>query len=129
MSDQVPFDIKLKVMYNDDDDDRDIAEITQRLSRDIDRLDVENVQPVKDENVPENTKTGGAEITGELLITLLGSSGIAVGLVGLVKSWMIREGHKIKFTRTHSNGTVDEIEVTGSNTDQENRLIDMFTKK
>ena len=61
-------------MYNEDDDDRDITEITQRLSRGIDRLDVQkDVHKVKKENIPENTKTGGAEIPGELLLTLLGS--------------------------------------------------------
>ncbi len=42
---------------------------------------------------------------------------------------MTRVGHIIKFIRTYSNDIVNEIEAIDSNTDKENRLIDMFTKK
>jgi hypothetical protein len=125
----VPIDIKLTVINNPGDDDRDIAEITQRLFNEIERLGIENVQHIKEENISDKTKTGGAEILGELLLTLAGSGGIAVSLIGLVKSWITREGHNVKFTRKYNDGTIEEIEVTGSTTDQVNRLISMFKKR
>ena len=77
----------------------------------IQTLDVESVELLRDELTPEGAKLGEAIALGALLMAVLPSA--IPPLLGLVQAWLLRDqNRKVKF-RTEVKGREVELEYTG----------------
>jgi hypothetical protein len=120
--------LKLKINQLPQDDERDMERITRQLSEELRALDVNKVDFVMKEGVPQGAKSVGAEIWGQLLVSLFASGGLAANLIGVLQDRVRRDGHSIKISRKNESGATEEIELTGSSTKGEEELINWITK-
>jgi hypothetical protein len=82
--------IVLTVTTDYEADAGEIGDLTQRLRDELLETDVDNVQPVQGEALPEGAKAVGAIDWSSLWITLSESGDVLVGLVGVLSSWIKR---------------------------------------
>jgi hypothetical protein len=101
-------------------EDEEFEQVTRRLRKDILELDVEDVDLVKTEELPEGARSGEVVTLGSLLVTLAASSGVLPSLINTIQSWLKRnEGHSI----TLELGG-DKLEVKGISSQTQQQLID-----
>jgi hypothetical protein len=70
----------------------------------------------------------GAEVWGELFVSLFASGGVAASLLGALQARVKRDGHNIKISRKNEAGATEEIELTGSSAKGEEELIGWITR-
>jgi hypothetical protein len=109
----------LQIEPDQEGDDDELAELTQRLRTDLLDLDVESVDPLRDDKDPEGSKGLGVLI-GWLTVRLDGLDRLRA-VVGAVAAWASRTGHSVEITLGG-----DTLKVTGVTAGQQERLIDDF---
>lgn len=91
-----------------DADPRELDEATRQLRDEIERAaDVAVTRPGV--AAPPGAKSADAAIAGQLLLAAVGSGGIAVALVSVLKDWLFRH----RGFRLRLRCGADEIEVSG----------------
>ena len=108
----------LRVQWASDDDDDELAELTQRLRTQLLELDVESVDPVADTSQQEGAK--GLETLIGWLAVRLGEEGLRT-VIAAVIGWVTRTGHSVEVSY---NG--DVLKVTGVTSAQQERVINDF---
>jgi hypothetical protein len=104
-------------------DDREVAELTSQLRDRLLELDVERVELVRSDEIPEGAKPGDAISLGTLLITLAPSAVTAV--IGLLKEWLANR--PVRTAKVTIGG--DSIELTDASTADQERLAEAFAAK
>lgn len=97
------------------------AEVEDALRRLHDELEtVGGIDVSRPEgSAQRGAKAGEFSLVGQLLVTLLGSGGVAVAMVGVLKDWLTRhQGMKLRVKRGN-----DEIEVSGTTPDELAKLL------
>jgi Effector Associated Constant Component 1 len=90
--------LRLKIDRKPEDDDEQIEQMVVHLLRELNELNVDKVDIIR-EKPPPNSRGDGVIL--ELLVTLLASGGVATSLINFLQSWSKRyEGRTIKVT-TH----------------------------
>jgi hypothetical protein len=123
-----PIELKLKIIPLPQDDESDMERITRQLGEELNELDVNKVDFVVKEGIPKGAKGVGAELWGQLLVSLLASGGVAASLIGVLQARVRRDGHSIRISRKNEAGATEEIELTGSSKEGEEELIHWITR-
>jgi hypothetical protein len=111
-------DVIIQVQGAPDDDDVEIAGLTQRLRAQLLDLDVESVDPVTDATAPVGAK--GLEALIGWLAVRFGKEGLRT-VLGAVVSWATRTGHNVEVVYGG-----DVLKVSGVTSAQQERLINDF---
>jgi len=109
--------ILVMVITDDEADASELRVLTQRLREELLETDVDNVQPVQTEDLPEGTKAIGVIDWSALWITLSQSGDVVVGLVGVLSSWIKRnQGVEVRLVLPNKA----ELSLKSANVTQEN---------
>lgn len=102
----------------DDADPLELEGAVRRLHDELGMLtELEVARPTA--RAPRKSKSGELALAGQLLVTVLGSGGVAVAMVGVIKDWLSRhQGMKLRVKRGN-----DEIEVSGVRSDELAKLL------
>jgi hypothetical protein len=105
-----PLHLSLYIEPRDEVDDDELDCITRRLMAEIQTLDVESVELLRDELTPEGAKSAEAVTLGALLLAMLP---VAIPpLLGLVQAWLLRDQNcKVKI-KTEVKGQPVELEYS-----------------
>jgi hypothetical protein len=115
---QTTADVILQVQGAPDDDDAEIAGLTQRLRAQLLDLNVESVDPVTD--TTESVGAKGLEALIGWLAVRFGTEGLRT-VVAAVVSWATRTGHSVEVVYGG-----DVLKVSGVTSAQQERLINDF---
>ena len=112
-----PLHLSLYIEPRDEVDDDELDRITRRLMAEIQTLDVESVELLKDELAPEGAKLGEAIALGALLMAVL--PGAIPPLLGLVQAWLLRDQNRKVKIKTEIKGQPVELEYSGTISQEE----------
>jgi hypothetical protein len=114
-------DVVLQVQPSPDDDDAELAELTQRLRARLLDLDVDSVGPVADSSEPEGAK--GLEALIGWLAVRIGKEGLRT-VIAAVVGWATRTGHNVELSYDG-----DVLKVSGVTSAQQERVINDFLSR
>jgi len=120
-------DITLQVTLNKDEHetDSDIAKLSQQLRSELLKLNIENVDYQRKENLVNGTKAGDIISWETLIITLAASGGVISTLINFILGWVKRnEGRGVTL---ELNG--NKLEVTGLSANEQKELIETWLKR
>ena len=113
--------VELHLEAGDDDDAREIDELTSKLRRELIRTDVDSVErPVVGE-APPGAKAADVVALGTLVVGMAKSAGVIKGLIDSVKDWLGRQREPERTVKLAIDG--DTLEVTGVSSTEQERLI------
>lgn len=115
--------VTLAIEGGPDTDAREVSELTAQLRQRILELDVDTVQLVRSDDIPEGAKPGDAINLGALLVTLAPS--ILPAVVGLLKDWLAHR--PVRTARVTIDG--DSIELTRASSEDQARLAEAFAER
>lgn len=124
MSDQT-IHLLLSLDAKPEDDDKDLARLTEQLREDITELDVEDVHLVHAGEAPERAKADGSIAWGTLLVALAASGGVLTTLINVLQSWLTR--HERRSITVEIGG--DKLEVTNISSEEQQRLINAWLSR
>lgn len=101
-----------------DGDQDDVAGLASRLRAELLDLDVDTVEPLTEDNLPEGTK-GLATLAGALVVRL-GGAGLNTVLT-TVRDWVLRNGRTVEAT---IDG--DTIKLTNATREQQRAVLDAW---
>jgi hypothetical protein len=107
-----PLHLSLYIEPGDEVDDDELDRITRRLMAEIQTLDVESVELLRDELTPEGAKSAEALTLGALLMAVL--PGAIPPLVGLIQAWLLRDKNRKVKIKTEVEGRLVELEYSGT---------------
>jgi len=105
-------------------------EVVERLGRQLGNelrsLDVDDVAAVEGAPAPEGAKSGVVTSLTEWLVTLSGTGGVFVTVIGTLKDWLSRRAgaHKVSVT---IDG--DTLELSAATPVERAQLIETFVRK
>ena len=107
-------------------DPEDIERLGRQLGNELRALDVDDVAAVDGAPSPEGAKSGAVLSLTEWLVTLSGSSGVFVTVIGTLKDWLSRRAgaHKVSVT---IDG--DTLELSGATPVERAELIQTFVRR
>ena len=107
-------------------DPEDVERLGRQLGNELRALDVDDVAAVDGAPPPEGAKSGVVMSLTEWLVTLSGSSGVFVTVIGTVKDWLSRRAgaHKVSVT---IDG--DTLELSGATPVERAELIETFVRR
>jgi hypothetical protein len=111
-------DLLIRVNDEPDDDAEQIAELVRRLRRELLELDVDSVETVSDDVLPEGAK--GVSALAGMLGVRLASVGLKA-LVSRIREWAARSGRSVEVT---IDG--DTIKITGASGEQQERIMNVW---
>jgi hypothetical protein len=109
----------LQVLPDRDEDAEQLDDLTTMLREELLELDVAAVEPMMEDQPPENTKGVVAVLSGWLAIHF-GPAGLRA-VVNAVVAWAGRTGKTVEITL---NGNT--LKLTGTSADVQSRIIDEF---
>lgn len=115
MTNKNPFNLFVTVETEYESDAGELDALTRRLRRELLETDVTGVQQADGGELPQGAKAAGAIDWNTLLVTLAGSGGMLVTLVGTLTAWLQRN----RGTKMHvrmPDGT--EMTLEGAEVDQ-----------
>lgn len=115
------YDLVVQVNGTADDDQDGLAVLVRRLRVELLDLDVDTVDPLTGDNVPDGAK-GVSALIGALGIRL-GAAGFAAAFTK-IRSWASRNERSVEVT---IDG--DSIKVTGVSSTQQEQLIDVWLSR
>jgi hypothetical protein len=123
--------LSLNINPTPEDDAEDLQRLTRQLLQSINKLDVENVNLVKEGEVPKGAKAGDIVAWGSLLVSLVtsaaaGSGGVLPTLINTVQSWLTRRQEKRRITIEMGG---DKLELSSISSDEQKRLIDTWVSR
>ena len=119
-----PLHLSLYIELGDEVDDDELDRITRRLMAEIQTLNVESVELLRDELPPEGAKLAEAITLGALLMAVL--PGAIPPLLGLVQSWLLRDQSRKVKIRTEIEGQTVELEYSGTMTLDELKTLSVL---
>ena len=107
-------------------DPEDVERLGRQLGNELRALDVDDVAAVDGAPSPEGAKSGAVLSLTEWLVTLSGSSGVFVTVIGTLKDWLSRRAgaHKVSVT---IDG--DTLELSGATPVERAELIETFVRR
>jgi hypothetical protein len=111
--------LTLNLVPDPEVDAAELADLTQRLRREILELDVDQVELPRSGPPPPGAKAIDPFSWGTLIITLTTAGGVLTALIGLLQSWLNRNNQRQ--VKLAING--DTLEVSGLSSDDQHRLI------
>lgn len=108
----------VRVSPDTDNDQEDLAGLTRRLRAELLDLDVDTVEPLTEDNVPEGAK-GLATLAGALAVRL-GDAGLKTVLTKVL-DWALRNGRTVEAT---IDG--DTIKLTNATREQQAAVLDAW---
>jgi hypothetical protein len=102
-----------------------LAETTRQLRRDLLELDMETADFVAAGSAPQRAKAGTPIDWGKLLVTLTASGGGLTTLINVLQSWINRRQQSSIALEIDG----DRLEITGTPTEQQQRLIDLWLSR
>jgi hypothetical protein len=107
-------------------DPEDVERLGRQLGNELRALDVDDVAAVDGAPPPEGAKSGVVMSLTEWLVTLSGSGGVFVTVIGTVKDWLSRRAgaHKVSVT---IDG--DTLELSGATPVERAELIETFVRR
>jgi hypothetical protein len=111
--------LTLNLVTDPDVDAAELADLTQRLRRELLELDVDRVELPRSGPPPPGAKAIEPFSLGTLIITLASAGGVLTSLIGLLQSWLNRNNQRQ--VKLAING--DTLEVSGLSSDEQQRLI------
>jgi len=117
--------LKLHIETGTADDAEELERLTLQLREELMDLDVEAVEPVRTEKIPDKAKSPGAVDLGTLLLTLAASGGVITTLINVLKSWLNR--HERRSITLEIGG--DKLEITGVSSEEQQRLVDSWLNR
>ena len=114
----------LNINSTPEDDVEELAELTQQLREDIEKLDIEKVDLIRSEDLPKGAKDYDIIVGGSLLMTLTTSADNTVfpTLINTLQSWLTRHEHR-KITLIMGGC---ELEVTDISSERQKRLVEAW---
>jgi hypothetical protein len=109
----------VQVLPGADDDDEELENATAMLREELLELDVAAVEPMLQDQTPEDTKGIVAALGGWLAVHF-GPAGVKA-VVNTVAAWARRNGKTVELTL---NGNT--LKVTGASADVQSRIVDEF---
>jgi hypothetical protein len=106
-----------------DTDAREVSELTAQLRQRLLELDVDTVELVRSDEIPEGAKPGDAINLGALLVTLAPT--ILPAVVGLLKDWLAHR--PVRTAKVTIDG--DSIELTRASSEDQARLVEAFAER
>ena len=119
--------ITLQLTLNKDEHDTntEIAKLSRQLRSELLKLNIENVDYRRKENLVDGTKAGEIISWETLIITLAASGGIISTLINFILGWVKRnEGRGVTL---ELNG--NKLEVTGLSASEQKELIETWLKR
>lgn len=113
--------VLVQVVGDDDDESADIQAFARALRGELLRLDVEDVDLVTEESLPEGAK-GLAVITGLLNVRTIAKELRSV--IGGLRSWIARNNRSVTITLDG-----DTLTLSTASTAEQEKLIDLFIAK
>jgi hypothetical protein len=107
-----PLHLSLYIEPGDAVDDDELDRITRRLRAEIQTLDVESVELLREESVPKGTKSAEAVTLGALVMAVLPVT--VPPLLSLVKDWLERSKDRKVKIKTEVKGRPVELEYSGA---------------
>jgi hypothetical protein len=106
-----------------DVDAQELAHLTHQLRRTLLELDVEDVRPIREDDIPPGAKAVDAAAAGALVVTL---APVAMqGVIGVVQAWLAgRPAAAIKVTIGR-----DSLELTNATAEQVEQLTSAFLSR
>ena len=103
-----------------------VERLGRQLGNELRALDVDDVAAVDAAPPPEGAKSGVVMSLTEWLVTLSGSGGVFVTVIGTVKDWLSRRAgaHKVSVT---IDG--DTLELSGATPVERAELIETFVRR
>ena len=89
----------------------ELDRITRQLMVEIQTLDVESIELLRDERIPEGAKSAEAVTLGALLLAVLPNA--ISPLLGLVQAWLLRDQNRKVKIKAEVKGRQVELECTG----------------
>ena len=107
-------------------DPEDVERLGRQLGNEIRALNVDDVAAVDGAPPPEGAKSGVVMSLTEWLVTLSGSGGVFVTVIGTLKDWLSRRAgaHKVSVT---IDG--DTLELSGATPVERAELIETFVRR
>lgn len=124
MSDQT-IHLLLNLDTEPEDDDEELARLTEQLREDLMELDVEAAYLVRAGEAPERAKAGDPVAWGTLLVTLAASGGVLTTLINALQSWLTRRERRSVTVEIGG----DKLEVTGISSKEQQRLINAWLSR
>jgi hypothetical protein len=94
--------VELRVVLEPDPgtDEEDVERLGRHLGNELRALDVDDVAAVDGAAPPEGAKSGAVMSLTEWLVTLSGSGGVFVTVIGTLEDWLSRRAgaHKVSVT-------------------------------
>ena len=102
-----------------------LAEATRQLRGELLELDVEAADFVTADPAPQSAKAGTPIDWGKLLVTLTASGGALTTLINVLQSCINRRQQSSVALEIDG----DRLEITGTPTDEQRRLIDLWLSR
>ena len=115
----------VQVMRGDDDDEKELHKVTRTLRAELLRLDVEDVELLQQNDVPEGAK-GLSAIAGWLAIWLNSVAELR-NTVGALRDWTTRSQRTVEVT-FGADGS-DTLKVTGVSSARQDEIITAFLNR
>jgi len=113
--------VAIKLAAGDDADELD--QLTRMLREELLELDVEDVEFIPEDHVPEGAKGFGLVAAGALIVNLV-HAGALTGVVNAVKAWASRDaGRAAKLVIDN-----ESIELKGVSSAQQDQLIEQWVR-
>jgi hypothetical protein len=112
--------LSLAVEGGPDTDAREVSDLTASLRKRLLELDVNDVELVRSEDVPEGAKPGDAINLGALLVTLAPAAMTAV--VTFLKDWLATR--PVRTAKVTIDG--DSLELSNVSTEDQDKLAQAF---
>jgi hypothetical protein len=117
--------LALELHTSSDTDSEELAALVYRLRSELLELDVDSVVPLTAGEAPDGAKGVELLTLGGLLIEFLLQPEMLTSIVKGVQSWLRRQSeNSVKLTLDG-----DSLEVTGVNSEQQDRLIDLWVAR
>jgi hypothetical protein len=108
-----------------DTDPEDRERLGRQLRNELRALDVDEVSPVEGGPAPPGSK-GAAGLLTEWLVTLSGSGGVFVTVIGTIKAWLGGRAGAHKITVTIDG---DTLELSSATAAERAELVETFVRR
>lgn len=113
--------VLVQVIGDDDDESADVQALARALRGELLRLDVEEVDLVTEESLPEGAK-GLAVITGLLNVRTIAEE--LRSIIGGLRGWIARNNRSVTITLDG-----DTLTLSAASSEEQEKLIDLFINK
>ena len=113
-SEEETLQFNLHIDAGDEIDDEELDRFTRQLRAEIEELDVESVDLVKEQTVPKGSKDAEAVTLGALAVTLLPV--VVPKLLDFLQSWCVRKNSQTVKIKSQVGDRLVEVEFSPSTT-------------